>query len=152
MKKQTSMLVSVEDIENYGDAVIDLTPLPDGTFRATILEDMTSEEVAALDASRNAPSPVPASISDRQFAHALKKQGIITHEEALVFVKAGELPAALAVIVAGIKDQEAREDAELLLSGAVEFHRAHPLTAAVAQAYGWGDQETDNFFRAAAEL
>lgn len=52
MKKQTNRIVSVEEIENLGDAVIDSIQMPDGTFRATILEDMSSEEIAALEASR----------------------------------------------------------------------------------------------------
>lgn len=120
--------------------------------RVTGLFDLSQEQIAALEASRNVATPVPASISDRQFAHQLKKAGVITHAEALAFVQTGTIPAALSAIVEAIKDQDAREDAELLISGAVEFRRDHPLTGAIAAAHGWSDQETDDFFRAAGQL
>lgn len=120
--------------------------------RVSGLFDMSEEQINALEASRNAPSPTPHSISDRQFAHQLKKLGIITHVEALAFVQTGTLPTAILNIVEAIEDQGAREDAEILISGAVEFQRYHPLTQAIATASGWSSEDTDNFFRAASLL
>ena len=96
------------------------------------------------------PAPVPASISDRQFAHELRARGIISQAEALAFVARGELPSALAALIAGLPAQDARDDAELLIAGATVFERAHPLTVTLAAGFGWSADQTDDFFRAAA--
>lgn len=99
------------------------------------------------------PPPVPQSISDRQFFHMLAKLGTITKDEALAAVKTGEIPAALQAFVAAIPDEDDRFDAEMLLSGAVEFRFDHPLTPAIAAANGWQHPaETGDFFRQAAQL
>ncbi len=96
------------------------------------------------------PEPVPPSISDRQFAHELRVQGVITQAEALAFVSRGELPAGLSALIESLPTQQARDDAELLLAGATVFERRHPLTAVLAAGFGWTEAQTDNFFRAAA--
>ena len=49
-------------------------------------------------------------------------------------------------------DAEERFGAEMLLSGAVEFRRDHPLTAAIGEARGLTPEEVDDFFRRAAAL
>lgn len=97
-------------------------------------------------------APFPNVISDRQFAHALKNAGVITHAEALAFVATGTIPAQLAAFVAAIKDQEQREAAELLLAGATAFHRQHPMTLAIAAGLGWTDAQVDSLWYDAAEL
>ncbi len=112
--------------------------------------EMTPEQQAVFEASR--VDQVPASISDRQFAHQLMKQGIISFAEALAFVQTGTIPSALSALIAGIQDQNDREAAELLIAGNVEFRRNSPLTASLAAAYGWSVETTDNFWRAAALL
>lgn len=103
------------------------------------------------------PEPVVlADISDRQFFHALSKPPyeIITKAEALAAVKVGELPASLQAIVDAIPDAEARYDAEMLLSGAKQFERAHPMVAAIAGAMTppWAEAEIDAFWTFAASL
>ena len=95
--------------------------------------------------------PVPASISDRQFAHGLWKQNVITLEEAKAFVKVGEMPPSLAALIGGLP-AEMRDDAELLLSGATIFERAHPFTDVIASTFGWSEEATDDFWRFAAAL
>lgn len=97
------------------------------------------------------PEPVPASISDRQFAHELRKRGVISQAEAVAFVARGEFPAALSGMIAALPDQTARDDAEILLAGATIFERSHPLTAAFAAGLGMNSAQTDDFFRDAAK-
>ncbi|MCA3184385.1 MAG: hypothetical protein INH13_12335 [Cupriavidus sp.] len=96
------------------------------------------------------PLPVPASISDRQFAHELRARGIITQAEALAFVARGQLPGALAALIAALPTPSARDDAELLIVGATNFERAHPFTKTLAARFGWSSNYIDDFFRAAA--
>lgn len=106
-------------------------------------------EVARLDAL--AENPLPPPISDRQFAHALWKRGIITFDEAKAFVKTGDMPAALAQLVAGLPAEQ-REDAEMLIVGSTAFDCAHPLVDAVAAAFGWSTAELHEFWRFAGGL
>lgn len=93
--------------------------------------------------------PVP-DISDRQFAHQLRDQGIISQAEALAFVKQGAVPVALETLIAALPTQAERDDAELLICGATTFQYAHPLTASLAAGFGWDVAQTIAFFRAAA--
>jgi hypothetical protein len=120
---------------------------------------MSPAEVAALEAWRAsvgaAPPAVPG-ISDRQFfqALALPPYEIITMAEALAAVKTGELPAALAAIVAAIPDPVARFNAEMILSGATTFEATHPMVLAIASAMSppWGQPEIIAFWTFAAGL
>lgn len=105
-------------------------------------------EVARLAAI----GPVPQQISDRQFAQALKDAGVISFAEALAFVQTGTIPPALQATVDAITDQETREAAMLLLAGATVFERVHPMTEALRGAMGWSAEQTDDLWRAAAEL
>lgn len=90
-------------------------------------------------------------ISDRQFAHALWKQNVITLDEAMAFVKVGELPAALSALLAALPADQ-RDDAELLIAGSTTLERLHPFTAILSEAFGWTDEVTDEFWRVAAAL
>ena len=97
------------------------------------------------------PEPVPATISDRQFFQQLAIAKVISQEEALAAVKTGDIPSALSGFIAALPDA-ARFNAEMLLSGATLFQRAHPLTDAIAAAQGMKPEQVDDFFRAAAAL
>jgi hypothetical protein len=97
------------------------------------------------------PAPVPDTISDRQFFQQLAIAGVITKAEALAAVKTGDIPAALEKFIAPLPDDQ-RFNAEMLLSGATLFQRAHPLTDAIAAAQGMTPEQVDDFFRAAAAL
>lgn len=102
--------------------------------------------MAATDGYLRAPTTVPEEISDRQFFHGLAKQGIISQAEALEAVGPGILPAALDALVEQMPEAD-RFDVRMLLRGATIFQRSHPMTAALAAAFGWGSADTDEFWR-----
>ncbi len=102
------------------------------------------------DAPPSVAAPVP-DISDRQFFQELARRGIITSDEALAAVKTGDIPAALASLIEGMKG-DARFAAEMLLSGATTFQRNHPLTDAIGAAWGMTSADIDAFFAAARAL
>lgn len=97
------------------------------------------------------PAPVPATITDRQFFQQLAVEGTITPDEALAAVKTGTLPAALSAIVAGLPSDQ-QFGANMLLCGAVTFHRDAPLTAQIGQSSGRSSAQLDDFFRKASAL
>jgi hypothetical protein len=97
-------------------------------------------------------APVPDAVSDRQFFHACAKVGMISQPEALAAVKTGDIPAELQAIVDSIPDPDARFDAQMFLSGAVEFRRDHPLTESVRVARSMTGPQVDDLFRLAASL
>lgn len=97
------------------------------------------------------PAPVPETISDRQFFQGLALSGLITQEEALAAVGTGVVPAAMAAFI----DQlplEQQFGARMVLSGAVEFHRSHPLTAAFGAMQGMTSAQIDDLWRFCAGL
>ncbi|MFN3892008.1 MAG: hypothetical protein ACK4MV_16555 [Beijerinckiaceae bacterium] len=108
----------------------------------------TQEEEEAFDAL--AAGPVPRVISDRQFFHQLAVMGIITKQEAKDAVRTGAIPAVMQAIIDGIEDEDEHFAAEMLLSGAVEFRRDHPLVNVFAQAMDMASSQVDDFFRSAS--
>jgi len=120
-------------------------------------EQFTDEAViapylAAWEAAAPLPEP-PSSptISDRQFAHGLAKRGLITYDEAMAFVQTGTIPPALLSDIEALPIDE-QADAKLILAGAVEYQRHHPLTEYFAARRGWSPTQTDEFWRFAATL
>lgn len=97
------------------------------------------------------PTPVPSVISDRQFFQQLAIAGTITQAEALSAVKTGAIPAALSGFLSSLP-ADGQFAAEMLLSGATEFRRDHPLTAAVGAAQGMTSAQIDAFWIAASTL
>ena len=98
------------------------------------------------------PEPVPSFISDRQFFQQLAIEGTITNSEALAAVRTGEIPSVLAIIISGIEDESSKFAAEMMLSGATQIERNHPLTSTIAFATGRSEADIDNFFREASLL
>lgn len=96
-------------------------------------------------------APVPASISDRQFAQQLAVLGTITEAEALAWAARGDLPEAMEIAVAGLA-AEARFSARMLLSAATSYERGHPLVPAVGALLGYDAAQIDDLWRAAALL
>lgn len=94
--------------------------------------------------------PLPA-ISDRQFAQQLSVLGLITRDEALAWVKRGEIPEAIQDIISTMAPDDAFH-AEMLLGGATTFERNHPVTAAFGAAAGMSPEDLDDLWRAAAAL
>lgn len=95
--------------------------------------------------------PVPAIISDRQFAQGLAVKGLITEAEALAWVSAGALPTAIDAFVASLPAGE-QFSAQMILRGATTFDRHHPFTGMFGTAVGMTDQALDNFWRECATL
>jgi hypothetical protein len=102
------------------------------------------------------PSPVivpivAGAISRRQFFQQLAAEGIVSQNDALAAVRTGALPTPLQTIVNGLPADQ-QFSAQMLLCGATEFQRSHPLTAAIGAAYGWTSEQIDTFFIAAVAL
>lgn len=97
------------------------------------------------------PQPVPRVISDRQFFQQLAHLNVITNDEALAAVGPGEVPAAMLAMVATLPEAE-QFPARMLLTGATQFDRGHPLVAVFGAAFGWDDADLDTFWIAAAAL
>ncbi len=114
------------------------------------VDALTVEQLdAAQSAKARGPNPV---ISDRQFAQALKIAGVITFQEAMAFVQVGAIPALLQGAVDAIQDHTTREAAEMLIAGATEFYRLHPMTIALGTALGWSAEQMDALWATAATL
>lgn len=118
----------------------------------------TSEQLVLMgitvqaDPPPPAPTPiVPQIISDRQFFQQLAIQKVITQDEALAAVGPGTLPAALVALIGGLPSDQ-QFPAKMLLVGAVQFDRQHPMVAVLGQAFGWTDAQLDALWTAAAEL
>ncbi len=90
-------------------------------------------------------------ISDRQFAQGLAVAGLITEAEAEDWVGPGTVPDVLLNLINSLPE-EVRFAARMLLRGATQFERSHPLTEILGGAYGWSPEETDDFWRACAAL
>lgn len=102
---------------------------------------------------RRTPSPpvVPKIISDRQFFQQLAALGVITSVEALAAVGPGEIPAAMSAMVDALPENE-RFPAQMLLTGATQFDRSHPMVSVFGTAFGWTSEQLDTFWIAAAAL
>jgi hypothetical protein len=94
---------------------------------------------------------IPQIISDRQFFQQLAVLGLITEIEALAAVRTGAIPATLQGLVDALPAEQ-KFSAEMLLSGAIEFHRMHPLTLMFGQALVWTAEELDALWTDASKL
>ena len=123
------------------------------------LDELLAECASAGIAPTNPPAPssvaitppTPEIISKRQFAHGLAKKGFITETEALAWVSRGDLPAAILSLIASLPAAE-KFDAEIILKGASEFRRSHPLTESFGAATGCTPEEIDDLWRFCAGL
>lgn len=93
------------------------------------------------------PEPVPQVISRRQFYQGLAVEGKITKAEALAAVQTGAIPAALQGMVDAMVDEDAKFDATMLLAGAADYHRDHPLVLVIAMAQQMSETEVDDFWK-----
>lgn len=96
--------------------------------------------------------PVPETISDRQFFQQAAAAGLITQAEALAAVQTGAIPSILMNVINGLPTQMQQFAAEMMLAGATQFNRHHPLTEAVGSALGWDAAQIDQFFIDASQL
>ncbi|QCO03023.1 hypothetical protein [Azospirillum argentinense] len=153
-----SRLCFFPDDEVYTDLPADLVEATTEEYAAFLAGPVLGLVLVVNEAGRPVmvappvpPEPIPPVISDRQFFQALAMDGYITTAEALAAVRTGELPSVLAELLDHM-DANERFGAEMLLSGATEFRRDHPMTAAVGEAREMTPAEVDDFFRRAAAL
>lgn len=92
------------------------------------------------------PDPVPEWISDRQFAQGLAMSGLITEAEAEEWVGPGVVPGALMAFVDALPEEQ-QFAARMLLRGATQFERDHPLTEAFGVMQGWSAAQVDQFWQ-----
>lgn len=95
--------------------------------------------------------PVPSKVSDRQLFQQLAIMGAITEEEAIDAVRVGGIPPTLALLMNKLPESEIFT-AKMLICGATEFNRKHPLTEWMGEAMGYTKRQMDDLFRAAAAL
>jgi hypothetical protein len=135
--------------------IVEPGPVPDGKVATGMAwgDDDGGPTISRVWVLADAPaSPVPETISDRQFAQALASSGVITRDEARAWVKVGDVPAALAAVVDAIGDEDVKFATQMLLEGATQFERHHPQTMALAAAMQWEDPQLDALWTMAAAL
>lgn len=97
------------------------------------------------------PPPVPASISDRQFAQQLAILGTINQDEAIAWAARGDLPDAMQAAVNALPEGQ-RFGATMLLSSATTYERSHPLVPMLGAILEYDSGELDDLWRSAAAL
>lgn len=120
-----------------------------------VSDDITNYKVQGEDLVYDPISPlpvVPQVISRRQFYQGLATAEFITKPEAINAIKGALLPTAIQSIVDSLPDEDAKFSAEMLLLGAGEFHRDHPLVAVFAASQDLTETEVDDFWRMCAGL
>lgn len=115
--------------------------------------DGASPDAAEIDAVLTPPQAplVPDAISDRQFFQQLAIMGLITTGDAIAAVATGTIPASLAAFI-GTLPGDQQFAANMMLAGATQFNRSHPMTLALAQGMGWTTAQLDMLWTAAAAL
>lgn len=115
------------------------------------ITEVISEFNAEYISFNNKDKMYSSIISDRQFFHALAKNGMISETEALNAVKTGDLPQAFEALINSLP-LEQQFDARILLEGAMTFDRNHPLTEAFGQMYGMTTEQIDDLWKFAGSL
>ncbi|MGS1093119.1 hypothetical protein ACVCNR_00860 [Aquamicrobium terrae] len=98
------------------------------------------------------PAPVPDLISRRQFYQGLAVAEKISTADALAAIKTGTVPTALQAMLDAMTDPGEQFAVDMLLSGAGEFSRSHPLVMVFAIAQSMSEQDVDDFWRLCAAL
>jgi hypothetical protein len=96
-------------------------------------------------------SPVPPTLSDRQFFQALALKKIITEKEALAAVGVGMIPPILLAVVDAMpaKDKFA---GTMFLTGTTIFSRDHVVIDALQNNLKWTTEQMDDLWRSAGAL
>lgn len=128
-------------------------PIPAGKVQTGSTLEKVGNVVKRHFTTTDAPPPaVPATISDRQFAQVLAMDGLITEEEAISWVKVGTVPTQLQALVDAIPDNETKFAANMLLGGATEFNRDHPMVAQLGAGLQMTEAQIDDIWRVGAQL
>lgn len=130
--------------EESGAVALSLADTPDAW------EALLASEIA-IEAYVEPAAPVPAAISDRQFAQQLAVLGTITEAEAVAWAARGDLPAAVETAIAALPEGN-RFGARMLLSSATTYERQHPLASVLVALLGYDAEAIDELWRAAAAL
>jgi hypothetical protein len=117
----------------------------------TLVRDATPAEAAEIEALRNAPPPVPETVSRRQLLIALTAAGLITEAEALAAARTGEVPIAIDAVFARLPPEQALA-ARITWATMTVVERRHSLLDAMVQLGLVTDAGLDALFRQAAEL
>lgn len=126
-------------------------------WRPVVYEGAGGKQTVTIESNRvliqrfDPPPTTPQVISDRQFFQLLAQRQVISGEEALAAVGPGDIPAAMGAIIDGMPADQ-RFPARMLLTGATQFDRQHPLVAAFAAAFGWSAADVDAFWSSASAL
>jgi len=125
---------------------------PDGQIFAR--ENLTTEQNRILDAVIAAHDPtktaVPQIISRRQFFQAAALYGMISYDEALEAMR-GTIPPRMQQGLDTLPPDQ-KFAAEMLLIGANEFERNHPLVDKFGEVMGMTVAQVDDIWRRAAAL
>jgi hypothetical protein len=98
----------------------------------TVVRNATPDEIAEIEAQRNAPSPVPRRVTRRQARLALLNAGLLDAVEAAI----AKAPPAVRITY---------EDA-------TEWWRDDPLIASFSVSLGLTTEQVDNLFLEASQL
>lgn len=126
--------------------IIVCAPTPNVEYDGYMLVDWMINENVLIQ-----PPAMPV-ISDRQFFQQAALMGIITQDEAIAAVKTGTIPVVLQTIIDGITDPIQKFGAIMLVSGATQFERGHPMVSQIGAALNMSEEQIDQFFLAAAQL
>lgn len=139
------------------EAIAALRPGAQWVLRGPTLADLqwldqvqTRPTQAEIDAYVPLP-PLVDPISDRQFYQQAAVDGYITQAEALAAVQTGTIPSTLLAMVATLPSDQ-QFGATMLLAGATQFYRQHPMTLAFMALRGMTSDQGDAFWRAAGAL
>ena len=91
-------------------------------------------------------------ISRRQFFQALALNGAITQEEALAAMQHGAVPASMEAFIDAMPNELDRFNATMILAGAIDFQREHPMVELFRTANAWSGEQVDELWRFAATL
>jgi hypothetical protein len=97
------------------------------------------------------PLPLIPPLSRRQFFTVLAFYHLITEEQALAAVQHGTVPPQFEKLLEGLPEDQ-QFNARMLLSGAGEFQRDHPLIASSALILGISNEQIDEMWRRGRSL
>jgi hypothetical protein len=117
----------------------------------TVVRDATPDEIAEIEALRNAPPPVPEVITRRQLLIALVAAGLIDTGEAIAAAKTGEVPVLIDAFFSTLPPAQ-QTAARITWATMTQVERHHPLVQAVIDAQLATAEQVDALFTAAAQL
>lgn len=133
-----------------GDVIAGGLVIPYGNLLVWPDADLAAHGISKHEDPPASPA-IPETISDRQFFQGLALKSKITNQEALDAVKTGTVPAILQNAISTMTGGDAF-NAEMLLAGATQFNRSHPLTNQLGQALGYAPTDLDDFWTFASDL